>query len=428
MTGSPSSGESQDAAQAARESQGPGDVGKSPAVSRCLGCLPASSRRVLAFLWRVFLGAVFCQGPLTSLLIIGWTYRLVRRFVLHQWWQHSDLRLSGTAFADFLQGEAWTRDAAGVPHWMLHPRFRETLQQSDSGPAGQPGRARRAFRALTGSLWLNLRTGLEGILNTWALTLPPALLWLFGWHGGWNNSFHKGYEEWWVGPLTGWLGVVLYTAVLFYVPLAQARQAATGRWRAFYQFRVVRALVRQRWFACALLAGLYSAVSVPVTLLKTLPVSFDQWMPWIETATDRELLDFLGRYFFWCGFAVFPSYVLLRIAAAWIYASALPAALECGAVRLEDLDPGEAATLQRVHRLGPRPEPISHPLVRAATWTGTRLARFTGGFAAAFLWFSFLAQIFISEFIHYHPFWGWLNQPLVQLPWFHYVPAHLFRP
>jgi hypothetical protein len=43
----------------------------------------------------------------------------------------------------------------------------------------------------------------------------------------------------------------------------------------------------------------------------------------------------------------------------------------------------------------------------------------------AMVWFTFVAQIFISEFINYHPVIGWLNQPLVQLPWFHYVPGGL---
>jgi hypothetical protein len=67
-------------------------------------------------------------------------------------------------------------------------------------------------------------------------------------------------------------------------------------------------------------------------------------------------------------------------------------------------------------------------LTRVAASTGTWLAR-TGAIAAAvFVWFTFVAQIFIGEFFMYHPVVGWLNQPLVQLPWFHYIPSSLKNP
>jgi hypothetical protein len=64
-------------------------------------------------------------------------------------------------------------------------------------------------------------------------------------------------------------------------------------------------------------------------------------------------------------------------------------------------------------------------LVRAAAWVGTRAGRVTVALATFFVWFTFVAQIFISEFLNYHPVLGWLNQTLVQLPWFHYIPPHL---
>ena len=45
--------------------------------------------------------------------------------------------------------------------------------------------------------------------------------------------------------------------------------------------------------------------------------------------------------------------------------------------------------------------------------------------ALALVWFAFVAQIFVSEFLNYHPGVGWLNQPTAQAPWFHYIPGHL---
>jgi hypothetical protein len=54
------------------------------------------------------------------------------------------------------------------------------------------------------------------------------------------------------------------------------------------------------------------------------------------------------------------------------------------------------------------------------------MGRATTGVALFLVWFSFAAQIYISEFFLKSPMGrGWLNQPLVQLPWFNYIPAQL---
>ena len=41
------------------------------------------------------------------------------------------------------------------------------------------------------------------------------------------------------------------------------------------------------------------------------------------------------------------------------------------------------------------------------------MARVAAVCVAGFLWFTFVAQIFVAEFFFYHPFSGWLNQALV---------------
>ena len=78
------------------------------------------------------------------------------------------------------------------------------------------------------------------------MILPVGALWLLSWWGGWQNSFHKGYEQAWVGPVVGLLGIGLFLPVMTYVPLAQARQAATGSWRAFWDLSLIRRLARAR--------------------------------------------------------------------------------------------------------------------------------------------------------------------------------------
>ena len=76
--------------------------------------------------------------------------------------------------------------------------------------------------------------------------------------------------------------------------------------------------------------------------------------------------------------------------------------------------------LLRVEARAPRPV-VLRAVGGASLWT----ARAGSTAVAAVIWFAFVAQIFISEFLNYHPVVGWMNQPLVQLPWFRYIPSGL---
>jgi hypothetical protein len=253
--------------------------------------------------------------------------------------------------------------------------------------------------------------------------MPGCLLWLFAWYDGWNNSFHKGYEQFWVGPLTGWLGVMLFIAAMLYVPMAQVRQASSGDWRSFYQFRMIWRVVRRRWIACLGLALLYSAFSVPVTALKTIPAFFPQMISDSMNWTEAQVFSFLRWYFFWSCLAVFPIHVMLRLVAARIYAVGVLAAVKDESVAVGELSELERQQMNRLDLLAPRQPRRRHVLLRAIGWGTSRAARALATIALLLVWFSFVAQIFIAEFLCYHPITGWLNQPLVQLPWFFFGPT-----
>jgi hypothetical protein len=270
------------------------------------------------------------------------------------------------------------------------------------------------------SLWENFQLGLRAILNTWVLTLPGGVLWLFAWYAGWHNSFNKGYEQAAVGPLTGMLGIVLFIAAMFFVPLAQARQAVTGEWRSFYQLGLLWRLSRQRLDAALVLAALYGLLSVPVTVLKTLPGFLPQINPSLGLLTPGQAQEFLQSYFFWSALLVFPAYAWLRLIAARQYARSVVAALRSGAVAIGELAPRERRWLRDLefHASMPEPRPARSRLRRF----GSALRNVGASLILAGLWFVFVAQIFIAEFLNYHPAIGWLNQPLVQLPWFRYLP------
>ena len=382
--------------------------------------------RALVFPAKLFWGLMFCQSFIGSLMVIGWTYRLAQRSVLKYWW----LRGPGSRgagiqdFNSFLSADEITKPHLHWPNWFC----RQNLTLRRPGGVSLTHHLASTLKALVHSLVLNFRLGLTIAANTSLLVLPACLFWWFGWYDGWNNSFNKGYEQAVVGPLISIFGIFWFITAMFYVPLAQARQGVTGEWRSFYRFRLIWQIVRLRWLSCVLLAVLYFVLAIPLTVLKTSPMFWMQNHPEMASAPDAQLIKSLNGFFFWCGLVLFPGYVALRVYAARIYASGILYLVQTGKVPSSMLEESERCILQRLDLLTVRAQPERHFLVRFITWTGTRLGRIVGGVALTLIWFGFVAQIYIAEFFNYHGAFAWLNQPLVQLPWFHYLPARLKNP
>ena len=387
---------------------------------------PSRLWRVLVFPVKLFWGMAFCQSVLGSIFVVGWSYRLAQRSVLKYWWSCRPSSQAQLTFNDFLAGNEQTRVHRHWPNWFAQQNFREAI-------CAQPHLSwfRRAFtftRALVHSLWLNFWLGLRAITNTWALTLPACLFWWFGWYDGWNNSFNKGYEQAPAGPLISIFGIFLFIAAMFYVPLAQARQCATEEWRSFFQFGLVWSIVRLRWFASVCLALLYSLLALPLNILKTATMFQPQRNAGLDHLTDAQVLKHLDGYFFWCALLVLPAYAILRLAAARIYASGILTLVQTGRVSLAELSEPEREPLQRLALLEQSQPRRRHFLVRSLEWAGTRFGRVASAVALGLIWFSFEAQIYVAEFFQYHRGLDWINQPLVQLPWFHYLPTRLKNP
>ncbi len=378
---------------------------------------PSTLRRALTAAWTWFFGGVLCTSALGAVLVVGWALRAARREVFRRWWKQAAGADGGAhAFADFLADDECTREDAAWPRWIVAP-----------AAAPRAGGLRGRLRAGFGSLGANLKLGLQGLFNTWVLTLPGCVLWLFAWYDGWNNSFHKGYEQWSVAVSTGLFGSALFAAAMLYVPMAQIRQAVTGNWRAFYDFGLVWGLVRRSWFSSLALAALYSAAMVPFMVAWILPVFFSAFIPESASWTDAQVLAFLQGYYFWCCLAVFPVYVLLRLAAAKIYARSVLDAVQSGDLSRDRLAASERETLDRLGLVRLRTEAPQHPVVRAAVWTTTRAARMAFATCAVLFWLSFIAQTFVAQFFHYRGAKVWLNQPLVQAPWFSFIPEGLTK-
>ena len=425
---------------------------------------PSRLNEILFAPIKLFVGMALCQSILGSLAVLGWTYRFMQRAVLKRWWRVADQRQAAQRFADFVtedssarphwswllklwwrlvdQHRAAQRFAGFVasdsqtcehlhwPNWFLAQNFREAAKRSPDSSFGKY--VLTLVQNVLVSFWTNVRIGVQGIFNTWVLTLPGGILWLFAWFAGWNNSFNKGYEQAWIGPATGFAGILLFIGAMLYVPLAQARQAVTGDWRRFYDFRLVWTLIRRHWRACLGLALLYSLCSIPIVVLIVLPSSFQQISPALNDVTTDDVQTIvwtLRRYFFWSALVALPAFVLVRFVAARIYGSAVLKAVQSGGIAEDVLAESEWQALHRLGLLQIQPARQRHPVVRAIAWAATRAGRITFGIATSLIWFTFVSQVFIAQFFSYHT--GptlWLNNPLVQLPWLLHLPAWLRNP
>lgn len=370
---------------------------------------PSRGRRALFLPIKFVVGMVSCQSILGALVVAGWVLRVMQRGALKEWWRSAGRTKAPGTFAQFLAADPETAGQVSWPNWFLAQDF-------------------RGWRTLLSSYVNNVKLGIQGMFNAWVFTLPAGVLWLFGWHFGWDNSFNKGYEQFWVGPALSWLGIFLFMAAMFYVPMAQARQAVTGNWKSFYQFDLVWKLVRRRWLASLGLAVLYAAASIPIMWLSAVPTFFTNINPRVQDYTDRQVLGALNSFYFWSALVFFPAYVFLRMVAARIYASAVLHSVQAGVIPPEALAENEWKALHRLGLLEVRTALPPKTWVRIVQWAGSRAGRATAGFLTALAWFGFVAQIYIREFFNYHVATGWLNQPLVQLPWFHHVPARLQNP
>jgi hypothetical protein len=145
----------------------------------------------------------------------------------------------------------------------------------------------------------------------------------------------------------------------------------------------------------------------------------------LEALSHAQAIKNLNQYFFWCGLFVVTAFLFLRWLAARNYALGICAAVKQGRVGAYALSDFERLALGRLGLLEVSLPPQRHVLLQL---TG-RAWRFTMRSAAVFLmllvWVLFIFELYISQFFHYIPGVGWLNQCLVQLPWFHYIPAHL---
>ena len=306
----------------------------------------------------MIIGTLFGLTPVTAILILGWFMRDMRRVALGQSASHPDT----------------------PPRWIF-------------GEADAKGLAR-----LLGGLAANIRAGLMTFVALALATLPFAGLWIASWWAGWDNSFNKGYEQAFVGPASGMIGVAIFMVAMVYVPMAQAHLAAEDRLSAFFEFSRVRSALRHSgWRYVWWTAGILF-FALPVFAARGLPTFVEGLVPGFSDFTASQVDDLKFGISASMSLYVFATLLIFRRRQARIYARAVGRALAGADAKLW------ASSQAAAHiRPGPKYRP----------WRAMALLRFA--LLLAF-WWGLAALIFIGQFLN-HEWVIWLSHPLVFLPW-----------
>ena len=385
---------------------------------------------VIAWIARFVVGvcmicSIFPLSLITSVAAFGWLQRRMQALALRGWWKESPRRLEGTfqQFCDSLGEYA----PVERPRWFWRERMGMHFAKLAKANSFV-GFLQTIWTLVTlpvHSLWLNFKFGIAGLFTTYLLTGWGCSIMLFSWYFGWFNSFHKGYEDAFLGLLSGLFGSLLLILALIYVPMAQAHQAAAGEIAAFFQFRVVVRLILTRLTAYTLLiaALAFTSLVFEVPRLFTLGDKFGPNDPDIDAG---EALWLLERYWFFCSIFFFLGLLILRTFSALIYRSAMLKAVRSGEILVSDLPPKLAFWFEKldiVPRLQP-PQPILLTVVRKAVGWNYR----TFLLSLVFLfWFLFVMRFYFGFFLVFNGVRGMVNHPVVQLPSIDWTPWHLVQ-
>lgn len=325
---------------------------------------------------KILIGIVLCLTPVTAVLALGWLTRKTGRDI------ERALVRSGIGQVEDPMSWRW-------PNWVLL----------------EIRRGRGRFLSLFGALWSNLVAGLGAFFGLALLTLPFSLLWLFSWWGGWENSFNKGYEQAWVGPVTGLVGVALAIVVLFHLPMALAHQAYERRLSAIVDIPRIRLLVRCAGWGNLWIAFCFVLAAVPLFALKGFPVFVENIYPPFREFGAEDVKGFLEGYRFSAAAYIFLVLIVLRGRIARSYAKAV--------LKSVKLDQGQWLGSRAGEMIGGVGLAGSAaPIVRRQRW----LAWLVRTPIQVALWFGFIAMIFVGQFLN-HSWWGWVFHPFLLLPW-----------
>lgn len=318
--------------------------------------------RLLYSLLSVLIGTLLATTALSSVLLLGWLMTLMRKRAF-------------TAVAG--QPSLWDQ-----PRWWF-------------GPKGT-GLLRRGF----GGIAQNIRTGILAAASLAVATFPFAVFWLVAWWAGWENSFNKGYEQAFVGPVTGLAGVAVFAVIMIYLPMALVHQAVENRAWAFFELRRVRIITSATGWGYVMWALVNAILALPIFASRGLPVFAESIFPGLTDLSPQELETVKSRILLATGAYVFVTLVVLKRWSAGIYAQAV----------VRSLQTRQAALIGGLALARPATGKTLKPKGRIA-----RVVRFACLFV---IWSGFAFVIFAGQFLN-HDWMVWLSHPYVFLPWTH---------
>ena len=346
---------------------------------------------------RLVAGSLLVATPVTAIVVVGWLMRVMRREAV----VNALRQCSGES------RRATSRTLAGDANLALFLRWPGLFMLTATE---RHGAQTHWLDGLFGGLMRNLSEGLKALLMVVVLTAPHGLLWLLSWWAGWENSFNKGYEQAFVGPLTGLAGVGVALISLSYLPMALAHQAAERRTGAALEIRHVFRLISAAGWRYVGWALLCVVAALPVFVATGAPVFIENIRPGFDRMDGAQLKAFAQAYHFWMGVYVLVALIGLRSLLARIYGRA--------AIRVA----ARAGQSERRRRRFVEGIVVAAGLAlpegdaSRRRWI-TKFGTLLRGLALAAIWFALVAQIYVGQFLN-HRWWTWVNHPLIGLPWF----------
>jgi hypothetical protein len=323
----------------------------------------------------VTIAVILCLTPFSAVVALGWIMRLMRREIVIEIGRHSQ----SDGHRDVSRKAALTRISA-------LPQLANTVR----------------FPGWWKGLWDTICSAFKAIFAVSLAILPFGTILLVSWWAGWENSFNKGYEQAWVGPVLALVGIALAMFTLVHLPMALAHHAAEQRVGAIWEVGLIRQLIgRVRW-RYLMLTLVTVVLSGPIFLLQILPTFVENISPELSTASPAEIEAFVFRYYGAATLYLVLALFVLRRWAARLYTRA--ALLH------------RSNELQFIRQVTEELEQQEMPLRPAP-------GRFGGIIAGVLMlaaWLAFLASLYVAQFANY-AWWNWISLPLTGLPW-------IFRP
>lgn len=365
---------------------------------------------------RFFWGFICCWTPLTAPLLAGWMNRYMLRSALRVWVKRSQLENPNSFYE--------AADVRAYKDWPLWFDAQQTQLSYDTERKNLFSRLLQRMKIFFLPLWGHYRSGLLSLFNTWLLCLPLTLIWLWMWWAGWNNTFSRGYEEEGLAAIVSLLSVFVFSLLMLYLPIAQARQAVHGTWKSFFEIRTVRIIAGHVPFRLLVLSLFYALGSAGIMAgTKVFPTFFEQAYK-IDLNNHKILEETVFIHFFFVILCFYCGLLFVKRMNARVYAIGVLKALQAKDLSPDDLSPLERTLLlERLSFSSPKPKVVRPRWVRFMAWPLLKLRTLILAVLTLAVWGSVAFSVYFGQFINLSHF-DWLNMPMIQMPYIRVPEVH----